>query len=80
MRQTEIRIDDIDYDLADRVQEIIDSGPADGMTPSQVARKAKASREDVMSMLAWLIRNVHITHDDRGAWTHYYSRRRVVAR
>lgn len=71
----DIEIDDIDYELADRIQDIVDNAPRGGLTPSQVARKAKVDTLAARSMLDWLVRHVHITADYRGAWTRYYSRK-----
>lgn len=63
------------YDWADAVELVMETRPVSyGWTPSEVARKAGLSTEQAREALQWMVREVTLTSDDRGSWTHYYRR------
>lgn len=55
---------------------LVDDTPERDWTPSQIAQAVGITTSAAQAILADLGARGHIAHDDRGAWTHYWSRRR----
>lgn len=64
-----------DGDL-DIVMWLVNDTPERDWTPSQVAQVVKINSHEAYNHLAELAQGGHIRRDDRGAWTHYWSRLR----
>jgi hypothetical protein len=63
------------YEIADKLELAMETRPVGyGWTPSEVGRKAGIPTHKARPVLAWMVRNVYVTSDDRGAWSHYYRR------
>jgi hypothetical protein len=67
--------DDEMYEIADAVELAMETEPmGHGWTPSEIGRKAKVPTHKVRPVLIWMVRNVYVVSDDRGAWSHYFRR------
>ena len=66
---------DAEFEIADAIELAMETKPMKhGWTPSEIGRVAKIETHKVRPVLLWMVRNVYVTADDRGAWSHYYRR------
>jgi hypothetical protein len=66
---------DEQFDIADRIDVALEAAKREGLTPSQVARKAHTTTAEAAEILDWMTRRQMAHTSGNGAWTHYHKGR-----
>lgn len=66
---------DEQYDLADRIELVLEAAPAAGLTPSAVARRVRTTTAQAALVLAWLTECRYAHTSGNGAWRRYHAGR-----
>jgi DNA-binding IclR family transcriptional regulator len=67
-----VDLTDDQYELADAIERVLEPAPAGGMTPSAIARKARATTSATATVLGWLVEHRYAHTSGNGAWRHYH--------
>lgn len=65
---------DAEFEIADRIEALLEADPTQSWTPSGVAREVRVTTTDAARVLAYLLTNRYITAAGNGAWTRYTAR------
>ena len=67
-------LSDTDYEVADRIDAILDADRTASWTPSRMARKANTDTHTAGRVLAHMVQGNMALADGNGAWTRYSHR------
>ncbi len=74
MSGSEGELTDAEFEIADRIETLLEADPARSWTPSEVARKVHTTTGDAARVLAYMKANRYVTAIGNGAWTRYLAR------
>jgi hypothetical protein len=66
--------DEIDFDLADKVEILLDADPSKWWTPSAIARRLKADYFEVYDVLRYMVEHQYLVTRGNGSWTRFAGR------
>ena len=69
-----VALTDTEYEVADRIDSILDADRTASWTPSRMARKAKTDTYTAGKVLDYMVKCDMAVADGNGAWTHYSYR------
>jgi len=66
---------DVQWALMDQVRDALEAGPDEGLTPSGVARKVKATTDEVRPLLDYMVEHQVAYTAGNGAWRRFHAGR-----
>lgn len=66
---------DEQYEIADRIEQALETAGREGLTPSRAARKARTTYDQARAVLAYLVANRYVHTSGNGAWTRFHAGR-----
>lgn len=70
-----LELADEQFDLADKIEAILERATTAGMTPSLIARRARAEYQDAKRVLTYLVEHKYAHTSGNGAWIRYHAGR-----